>query len=68
MKKRFYTASEVADLLQVSLPTIRRLKARGVLVPAYIAGTRIPRYLAQDVLRVVRHRATGKPSLRVVRN
>lgn len=67
-KKTFLTALDVAGLLDVSLPTVRRMKARGVLVPVFIPGTRIARYLRKDVLRILRRPERGKPALRVIRN
>lgn len=46
---RYYTAKQVAELLQVSMPTVRRMSQRGDIIPLHLPQTRGIRYDASNI-------------------
>lgn len=48
-EKRYYTASQVAGLLHVSMPTVRRMSKRGDIIPLHLPNVRGLRYDAETI-------------------
>lgn len=46
---RYYTAKQVANLMHVSLPTVRRMSKRGDIIPLKLPNVRGIRYDAEIV-------------------
>lgn len=46
---RYYTAKQVAELLHVSLPTVRRMSKNGAITPMKVPGMRGIRYDANVI-------------------
>lgn len=46
---RYYTAKQVAELLQVSLPTVRKMSQRGDIIPLHLPKVRGIRYDASSI-------------------
>ncbi len=50
-----FTEKETADLLRVSRSTLRRMRARGLIKPVYVAP-KCPRYTIWEIERFLRSR------------
>ncbi len=46
---RYYTAKQVAELLQVSMPTVRKMSKRGDITPLHLPNVRGIRYDASII-------------------
>ncbi len=57
---RYYTAKQVADLLQVPLPTVRKMSQRGDITPLHFPKVRGIRYEASSIDSAINERRIYK--------
>lgn len=57
---RYYTAKQVAELLQVSLPTVRKMSQRGDIIPLHLPKIRGIRYDANSIDTAISERRIYK--------
>lgn len=57
---RYYTAQQVAEVLHVSLPTVRRMSSRGDIIPLTLPNVRGIRYDAEKIEAAIAERKIFK--------